>query len=167
MRRLLLILIGLSVCSQAPAEIPAVYLRSDNHVIIDHHAFSPEFFTGRFDLGERLASNSEAQQEYLMHRKLGLWGGIFLWGSLVTLSTYTLIAINNNSYSPDVAIWLCFIPEFLAGALMLGASRYHLLKAVNLYNGIPNDQAIRDITGERLAVGTPVFAPSLGLKWRF
>jgi hypothetical protein len=148
------------------AEPPKAYIRSDQHLILNGHKYHRQFFTGSFSVDNGFSDNPEAAEEYRLHRVWGYWGGGFVWGSLLTLVGYTVVAVNNNSYSGDVAFFLFWLPEFIFGGFALGKSHMHLLRAINIYNGIPSNQANneRDL---RFAGGGSSFAPSLGLKFQF
>jgi hypothetical protein len=148
------------------AEPPAAYFRSDQYLIVNGKQYHRQFFTGIYDVENGFESNPEAKEEYRLHRVWGYWGGGFLWGSLVTLATYSIIASANDSYSYDVAVFLFWMPEFIFGAFALGKSHNHMLRVINIYNGIPKDQAGngRDL---RFAGASANFAPSVGLKFDF
>lgn len=161
---LCLILSSFSVLAETPP--PSVYLRSNMNLMVNGESFSRGWFTGRFDVGDALAANPAANQEYHLHRVWGAWGSGFIWGSVVSLVTYSLVASANHSYSPDVAILLTWFPAFLFGAVAMGRSEYHLLRAINIYNGVPKDLALSH-SDVRFATATDSFAPSVGLKFNF
>jgi hypothetical protein len=161
---LCLILSSFSVLAETPP--PSVYLRSNMNLMVNGKSFSRGWFTGRFDVGDALAANPVANQEYHLHRVWGAWGSGFIWGSLASFLTYTLVASANHNYSPDVALWLTWFPEFLFGLVAVGRSQYHLLRAINIYNGVPKNLA-QNNSDLRFASAVNQFAPSIGLKFDF
>lgn len=157
--------LGLLSVKQVP-QSPAIYFRStDGRMILNNEAFAPAFFTGRYDVGDRLNSNPEAAEEFRLYREWGLWSSILIWGSLATLITYSVIAVSNDHYDPTAGFLVWFVP-FLSGAYSGARSQLHLLRAVNLYNGVPSNMAARD-PELRFAKGANDFAPSIGLHFDF
>ncbi len=106
------------------------------------------------DAGEVFNSNFEALEEYQKHVSAGRWFSWLNWGAVGAYVLYASISSANDNYKR-----LGGLRDLLravgAGAYMLGKSNAHLLRAVNLMNGVPPPR--RGVPGAA-AVRLPLFA---------
>jgi len=130
-----LLLVSYSVVAFAA---PATYMNSERELLIDGKKYEMHFWRGGFDLGDALAKNPVAQAEYAQYEKLLCWSSGLNWGALAAGLTY---AVSNSSTFNSGTFWTIFLVPWIAGIVVHVKADTHFIKAMNIYNGVPPDQA--------------------------
>lgn len=154
MRIVSLILVPLLISSPlaASAAEPTAYLRSNGQFVSRGTEYKRTFWVPAVrDADEAFQSNYEALEEYHKHVEAARWFTILNWGALGAFVTYTAIASANDSFNGLAGALIFFIP-WTGGAIMLAKSNQHLLRAINLVNGVPAPQAHQRERGFTLKV---------------
>jgi hypothetical protein len=131
----------LSFASLASLAEPTVYIRSNGQFVSRGTEYPRSFWVPAVrGAGEAFQSNYEALQEYELHVRDAKWFAGLNWGALGALVLYSAISSSTDSFNGLAGALIFFVP-WTAGAVMLAKSNQHLLRAVNLMNGIPPAQA--------------------------
>ena len=120
---------------------PTAYIRSNGQFVSRGTEYPRSFWVPVVrDAGEAFQSNYEALQEYELHVRDGKWFAGLNWGALGAFVIYSVVSSSNDSFNGLAGALIFFVP-WTAGAVMLAKSNQHLLRAVNLMNGIAPTQA--------------------------
>jgi hypothetical protein len=136
----------LSLITAWPAAVlaePAVYIRSNGQFVAHGTEYRRSFWVPVVrDAGPVFEANFEALDEYNKHVSAGRWFSWLNWGAVGAYVLYASISSASDTYNGWAGFFIFFVP-WTGGAYMLGQSNAHLLRAVNLANGVASPQAQR------------------------
>ena len=133
------LLLSVSFSLQSLAS-PAAYLNSNHEMIVNGKTAEFAFWSGSYDVGEGFASNPLANKYYEEHKHYGRLFSILNWGALGAALTYSASTVGSGSYNSGT-FWTIFLIPWLGGIYCAGESQKNMTKAINIYNGVPEDQA--------------------------
>ena len=120
---------------------PRVYVRSNGQFVNQGNEYPRGFWLpavrGADDV---FRQNPEAYQEYLDHVADARWFSILNWGALGAFIAYTAISSGADNYNGGLGLAIFVVP-WIGGIVMAAKSNKHLLRAINLVNGVPPAQA--------------------------
>jgi hypothetical protein len=156
----ILVIALLSVCfvAQGVLAAPAIYFSTARQkVIANGKEYVPNFWTARVDMGETFKNNPDAQKEYDLYQtriKIFPW---LNYGALAALLTYS-IATDSDNYRSGTALTLFFVP-WISGLFVVGSAQTHLTRAINIYNGVPAQDAQTKpmLQNRSYALAVPIF----------
>jgi hypothetical protein len=118
---------------------PRVYIRSNGQFVAGGNEYPRSFWVPVIrGADEVFAVSPEAAEEYRLHVKDGEWFAVLNWGALGVFLTY--VAVSGDDYDGGVGLAL-FAAPWIGGIIMATKSNQHLLKAINLVNGVPASEA--------------------------
>lgn len=130
---------------------PNVYVRSNGQFVANGNEYKRGFWVPAVeDADEVFRSNPEAYREYQDHITDARWFSILNWGAVGAFALYASISSGANRYNGTAGLLVFFVP-WIGGIFAAAKSNRHLLKAMNLMNGVPSSEAMLD--------GTPRFEP--------
>ncbi len=118
---------------------PKIYIRSDGQFVADGNEYPRGFWVPVIEGAENVFSvHPEAQKSYEEHKRMGRWFGILNWGSVGLLAVYAVASGDN--FDTGVGLAVFFVP-WIAGLFVGANSQKHLLRAINIVNGVSPEQA--------------------------
>ncbi len=148
---------------EAAIAAPNAYLRSDGDVFVKGTVYKRTFWSG-YDLSQSLADNPEAQAFYEKHRRSAEWGSVFVWGGLAAALGYSLSTVNSGNYNSNT-YWMIFGIPFTIGIFFGAHSHRSLMRAINVYEGVPSEQAWLQRKNRFELVRNQVMIPVLNLSF--
>lgn len=128
---------------------PAVYVRSNGQFVANGNEYKRGFWVPAVeDADEVFRSNAEAYREYQDHITDARWFSILNWGAVGAFAAYAIISSSADRYNGTAGFLVFFVPWF-GGVVAATKSNRHLLRAMNIMNGVPAAEASLD--------GTPRF----------
>ncbi len=122
---------------------PRVYFRSDNKTIYNNKTYEFGFWVPKLQDADEIFSNSpEAARFYQEHVSHAKTFAAFNWGALGAVLVYGAAA---KQYNRDTALAVFAVP-WIIGIVYAGKSQKALIKAFNVSNGVPSDQASLELT---------------------
>lgn len=156
MRALALISVITFFLAQPAFAEPHVYFRSNGEFVSKGKTYKSGFFMPYLmDADEVFKSNPKALAEYEAHVHDAKWAGILNWGALGVFLVYSVATTSSGSYDSGTGLTIFAIPWF-GGIYMASQAGSHLLKAVNIVNGVPAEEARRERSTEALQL--PILA---------
>ena len=120
---------------------PAAYIRSNGQFVGNGSEYPRGFWVPAVrDAEEVFSVSPEAAEQYRKHRTAAKWFGILNWGALGAFVLYSVISSSSDSYDSGTGVVIFALP-WVGGIYMGAKSSRHLLKAMNIVNGVPVDQA--------------------------
>ena len=136
--KLFALVLAVALGSAAYAQ-PNAYFRSNGQFVAGGNEYPRNFWTGGLkDADEVFKVHPEALKAYDAHLEYAKWFGILNWGALGALAIYAVAA--GDDYEGGVGA-LVFAVPWISGIFVGAKSQAQLIKAVNIVNGVPVNQA--------------------------
>jgi hypothetical protein len=137
---LLLMTVCLSLIATGANAQPKVYVRSDGQFVANGNEYARGFWIPTINGAEDVfAGNPEALEQYQEHLKWGRWFGYFNWGAIGAFAVYA--AASGDDYEGGTGLLVFGVP-WVTGLFIGAKSNRHLLRAINMANGVPAKQAL-------------------------
>ncbi len=130
---------SLSFSSSLAWAEPKIYIRSDGQFVANGNEYARGFWIPKiYDADEVFAGNPAAAEAYEMHKKRAVWFSALNWGAVGAAGTYAIIAGDDFDSG---TFWTVFLIPWIGGIFAGASSNRHLIKAINLVNGVPAEKA--------------------------
>ena len=123
------------------AAAPKAFMNSDWNIVVDGKKMERNVWKGGFNITNEFKSNSTAQELIEKSNQQGKIGSILNWGALGAFLLYSTSTTANDSYNSTTGS-LIFLVPWITGIVYSTKSAKNLTKAINIYNGVPADQAL-------------------------
>jgi hypothetical protein len=131
--------IGLNATT-ASAE-PRVYLTSQVKMIADGKEITCSWWNDRCEFGTFFDDSTDARAEYQKYQKIAYWTPYLRWGAIGLFVGYSIIKLSSDgTYDSGAALAFFIVPWVASQVVSFHATR-HLLRAINIMNGVATDQA--------------------------
>lgn len=140
MKILHFILASVMLCSATVHAQPKVYVRSNGQFVANGNEYPRGFWVPTIRDAEEVFTNPIALEAYQKHITYGKWFAALNWGALGAMLTYTIITAGGDDWDGGVALLIFAVP-WTAGAFFGLASNQQLIKAINIMNGVPTNEA--------------------------
>jgi hypothetical protein len=168
MKMFTMMLAAVFTLSSTAMAAPAVYVRSNGQFVANGNEYKRGFWIPAVeDADEVFRSNPEAYREYQDHITDARWFGILNWSAIGAFAAYALISSSADRYNGTAGFLIFFVPWF-SGLVAATQSNRHLIKAINIMNGVPATEAALDGTPRFEARATGQAGVQLPLlSWEF
>ncbi|MES2769578.1 MAG: hypothetical protein V4596_10585 [Bdellovibrionota bacterium] len=150
--KILILAFILMLSLQAVAAPRAYYSSDKNNFLINGREASGQIWGFGYRVPGEFSNNINAHEIYKDYVIAKNWSGVLLW---VGFPSYMIGAFDNND-----RLYIGGAAAFIVGAFLSRSANLKLQKAINIYNGVPSDLAIK--TREERSNNT-----NYALGWKF
>lgn len=120
---------------------PKIYIRSDGQFVANGNEYARGFWIPKiYNAEEVFAANPVAAEAYEMHKKRAVWFAALNWGAVGAAGTYAIISSAGDDFDSGT-FWTIFFIPWVGGLFAGASSNRHLIKAMNIVNGVPAESA--------------------------
>ena len=133
----------LSFLGRQPASAePRVYLTSKFQFVADEKPVHCNWWNDTCEFGNFFQDSPEARGEYAQFLDLAQWTPYLRWGAVGLLLGYSVITLGSDHNFDGGSAAAFFLVPWITGIIVSNRAKAHLVRAINIINGVPPEQAL-------------------------